>query len=703
MNDWSLTFAPVFPTAVFATLAIAAVLVVALTVWRRPRAAFLRAVVAALLLFGLADPALRREDRRPLKDVVAVVVDRSASNRIGERPAQTEVERAAVASQLAAMDNVEVRFVETPREDPDNKGTELFAALRGALADTPPERVGGAIFITDGVVHDLPENANALGFHAPLHALITGHAGERDRRLELVETPRFGIVGKKQTIGVRVLDSADRGEPATVTVKRDGQTIATLEATIGERLDVPAPIDHAGDNIFELEVAALPNELTAANNKAVVTIDGVRDKLRVLLVSGEPHPGERMWRNLLKSDANVDLVHFTILRPPDKSTDGTPINELSLIAFPVADLFGRKIKDFDLIIFDRYSTQAVLPQVYLENIVRYVRDGGALLLAVGPEFETPEGLFNTPLGEISPAQPTGEDVIRAFRPEISSDGQKHPVARALPGSDTDPPSWGGWFRAIGAKLTSGVNIMQVGPSTPLLALSRVDKGRVALLLTDQIWLWARGYDGGGPHLDLLRRLAHWLMKEPELEEEALRARARGQDVTVERQSLKSEVPPATLTGPDGVTRPITLVPSEPGLARAVVHVEDNGLYRASDGEHVALVNVGPENPLELQDVVSTTERLRPLADTTGGSVRRIGDPDALRIVAMRDSPVYSGAGFLAIKRSGASTLVGVSRWPLAVGYIGLVALLGALVLMWIAESGRTLWRRSTQAGRPSQP
>ncbi len=315
-----------------------------------------------------------------------------------------------------------------------------------------------------------------------------------------------------------------------------------------------------------------------------------------------------------------------------------------------------------------------------------------MLLAVGPEFETPEGLFNTPLGEISPARPTGEDVVRAFRPEISADGAKHPVARDLPGSEVSPPAWGSWFRAIGAKVTAGVNIMQAGPSTPLLALSRVDKGRVALLLSDQIWLWQRGYEGGGPHLDLLRRLAHWLMKEPELEEEALRARARGQDVTIERQSLKDAIPPATLTGPDGVSRAVTLSAAEPGLSRATVHVEDDGLYRASDGEHVALVNVGPDNPLEFQEVVSTTEHLRTLADATGGSARRIGDPGSLRLVAMRDSPIYAGSGYLAIKRTGASALIGVSRWPLALGFGGLAALIGALVLMWLAESGRR-WRR----------
>ncbi len=688
MSDWSLSVSPIFPLWALAALAAAALVVVGLTVFTRPGAAPLRALVAALLLFFVADPAFKREDRRPLKSVVAVVTDRYGANRIGEREAQTEAARKAVAEQLARLDNVEAYFVDSPREDPDNRGTQLFAALQGALADVAPERVGAAIFITSGVVHDIPEKAEALGFHAPIHALITGHEGERDRRLELVEAPRFGIVGKKQTIGVKVLDSDDHGEPATVTVRRDGVTIATLDAVIGQRLDIPAPVEHAGDNIFELSVAPLPGELTGINNHAVVTVNGVRDKLRVLLVSGEPHPGERMWRNLLKSDANVDLVHFTILRPPDKSVDGTPINELSLIAFPVADLFGRKIKDFDLIIFDRYSQQAVLPQVYLENIVTYVKGGGALLLAVGPEFQTPEGMFNTPLGALSPAQPTGEDVVRAFKPEISPDGARHPVARDLPGGETNPPRWGGWYRAIGARLTGGVNVLQAGPSTPLLALSRIEKGRVALLLSDQIWLWARGYDGGGPHLDLLRRLAHWLMKEPQLEEEALRARARGQDLTLERQSLKGDAPTVTLTAPDGSSRQIALGVTAPGLASARVHAQDDGLYRATDGEHIALVNVGPENPLEYQEVVSTPQHLRPLAEATGGASRRIGDPGALRIVEMRDSPIYAGSGFLAIKRSGASALIGVSRWPFAQGFVGLALLLGALVTMWLLEGGR---------------
>ena len=252
--------------------------------------------------------------------------------------------------------------------------------------------------------------------------MITGHEGERQRRIELVEAPRYGIVGKDQVIEARVLDSADHGEPVKLTVRRDGETIATIDAKVGERIDVKAPIDHPGPNVIELEVAPVEGELAADSNRAVVNIEGVRDKLRVLLVSGKPHPGERMWRNLLKSDANVDLVHFTILRPPEKGADGTPINELSLIAFPVADLFGRRIKDFDLIIFDRYAQQSILPYVYLENIANYVRDGGALLMAEGPEFSTPDGLYYSPLGAISPAEPSGDDVEAPYRARVSEEG-----------------------------------------------------------------------------------------------------------------------------------------------------------------------------------------------------------------------------------------------------------------------------------------
>jgi hypothetical protein len=694
MTDFNLAFSPLVPWLLIALLAAAGIIVVALGLYTRRRGALLRVLGFALVLVALTDPSLVREDRQPLKDVVAVVLDRSGSQTIGERTAQTDAAKAEIEKQLDSLGNIETRFVDGGTDDID--GTHLFDALNNALADVPPERVGGAILVTDGQVEDIPKSAEQLGFKAPLHVFVTGHAGERDRRIELVDAPRFGIVGKDQTISLRVLDTQDRGEPVTVVVRRDGDEIATLSARAGELVKVPIHIEHGGPNVVELEVPTLPGELTALNNKAVVTIDGVRDQLKVLLVSGEPNAGERTWRNLLKSDANVDLVHFTILRPPEKQ-DGTPINELSLIAFPTSDLFGRKINDFDLIIFDRYSNQSVLPPVYFDNIVRYVRNGGALLIAAGPDFATPDGLFYSPLGRISPARPDGNIIERGFRAGVSDVGKKHPVTRDLPGDTgngqtTNGPTWGEFFRQISAATTHGEPVLNGADGKPLLVLSHEEKGRVALMLTDQFWLWARGYQGGGPYLELLRRTAHWLMKEPELEEEALRATARGHEISIERQSLSDTVPPVSVTAPSGAQQNVTLAADEPGLSRATFNADEFGLYRLTDGKLSALVNVGPENPREFQDVVSTEDKLRPIATATGGTVRRIGgDGDAIhlpRFVAMRDSPIFGGSDYIGVKRTGASVVTGVGVAPLAVGFVGLLALLGSVLIGWLWEGRR---------------
>jgi hypothetical protein len=693
MSQFNLSFSPLLPWPVLLGLGVVALGLIGLGFYARGSGSLLRALGLGLLLLAMTGPALVREDRNPLKEIVAVVVDQSGSQTIGERTAQTEKARAELEKRLKALGNVDVRVIESGRTDSEADGTRLFAALNAGLADVPLERLGGVFMITDGVVDDVPADVSALGFKAPLHALITGHEGERDRRIELLEAPRFGIVGKEQTIELRVLDTAENSDPVVLKVRRDGNPVATIVATPGERLRVPVKIEHGGPNVVELEVEALPDELTAINNKAVLTIEGVRDKLKVLLVSGEPHAGERMWRNLLKSDANVDLVHFTILRPPEKQ-DGTPINELSLIAFPTADLFGRKIKEFDLIVFDRYSNQSVLPLIYFDNIVRYVREGGALMLAAGPDFARPEGLYYSPLGRIVPARPDGNLTEHAFRAAITENGAKHPVTRGLPGADQNPPAWSEWFRQVDAEVMHGTSILSGAAGKPLLVLSREGRGRVALLLTDQMWLWARGFEGGGPHLDLLRRLAHWLMKEPDLEEEALRANVRGHVIEIERQSLKADVPPVTVASPSGAEESVSLTPAEPGISRANVTAAELGLHRLSDGNLSVLANVGPENPREFQEVVSTPDRLKPLAEATGGTVRRIGNADNSeislpRLVAIGESQVYGGAGYAAIKRIGASEVKGVGVIPLAIGFLGLAALLGSVSAAWLFEGRRT--------------
>ena len=498
-----------------------------------------------------------------------MVVDKSPSQNFGDRIKQTETARAQLAERLGRIPGLDVRFVEAGEADGETDGTKLFSALSASLADVPPDRVAGAILLTDGRVHDVPGEVAALGFNAPVHALITGARNERDRRVVLVTTPRFGIVGQSQTIVYRVEDQGARPSPAEVTIRRDGEVLERRSVTPGNTVNAQIPIPHAGPNIVEIEASPLEDELTPVNNRAVVSIDGVRDKLRVLLVSGEPHAGERTWRNLLKSDASVDLVHFTILRPPEKQ-DGTPINELSLIAFPTRELFQQKIKDFHLIIFDRYARQGVLPIIYFDNIARYVQEGGAVLVAAGPDYASQTSIWRTPLEQILPAEPSGKTIEMPFRAELSDLGKRHPVTRGLVGADSSPPHWSRWFRLVDTRAANGTTIMEGPDKKPLLVLSREGEGRVGLLLSDHIWLWARGYEGGGPHLDLMRRLSHWLMKQPDLEEEALRLIVRGRDLLIERQTMADNVGEVTLTLPSGVTRNVTLAG---GRARAVARLD----------------------------------------------------------------------------------------------------------------------------------
>jgi hypothetical protein len=672
---------------VWAALAVAVVLALLLFA-SRSRGAWVRVIALALFVLALANPSITREDRDPLTSVVAVVVDKSPSQDFGDRTQQTEAVRAALSERLGRIPNLEVRFVEAGQSDGETDGTRLFTALSAALTDVPHERVAGAIMITDGRVHDVPADAASLGFPAPVHGLITGRPNERDRRVVLITTPRFGIVGQSQTIAYRVEDQGAGGGSALVSVRRDGEPIDKRNVRVGQQVSVNVPIPHAGPNIVEIEAEPLDNELTTVNNRAVVSIDGVRDKLRVLLVSGEPHAGERAWRNLLKSDAAVDLVHFTILRPPEKQ-DGTPINELSLIAFPTRELFQQKIHEFQLIIFDRYARQGVLPVLYFDNIARYVRGGGAVLVAAGPDYASQTSLWRTPLEAVLPAEPSGRTTDVPYRAKLSKLGKRHPVTRGLEGSDSDPPQWSRWFRLVDARANKGTTVMEGPDDKPLLQLSREGEGRIALLLSDHIWLWSRGYEGGGPHIDLMRRLSHWLMKQPDLEEEALRLLVRGRDLTVQRQTMAEEVPDVTLTAPSGKTRTIKLVEAEPGVWRSTIEANELGLWRAADGTLTALANVGPANPREFTEVTSSTQVLTPIANATGGGVLRIADASGgltmPRVVAVRSSDTYRGEDWIGLRMREASVVRGIGVLPIFAGAIGLLLLIGALAATWARE------------------
>ncbi|MTI18990.1 hypothetical protein E1162_17245 [Rhodobacteraceae bacterium RKSG542] len=689
---WTLTFAPFVSPLVLAVLGLLIAAICILLIASKIRGSLLRSLALFAILLALANPALLREEREPLDSVVVLVEDLSQSQQLNGRNETTKQASKALQETLDKLSGFEVRKVtlsSSPAMAQD--GTNLFKSLQTALSDVAPERVAGAIMITDGQVHDVPPDGQAIGFDAPIHSLLAGKAGEYDRRLKVTTSPRFALVGSRQVVSLEYVDTKPaQGPPesAELTIRRDGKKVSSRRIYANTPFEIEVEIAHGGNNIFEFIIEADESEITHVNNRATATIDGVRENLRVLLVSGSPHAGERTWRNLLKSDASVDLVHFTILRPPEKQ-DGTPINQLSLIAFPTRELFSEKIEEFDLIIFDRYERRGVLPLIYFDNIARYVADGGAVLVASGPDYAKSTSLFQTPLGRILPAEPTGNILEAPYHPSLSKAGQRHPVTRNLQGADQTPPAWSRWFRLIDTKQLSGQAILNGPQGEPLLVLDRVKEGRVATLLSDHVWLWARGYEGGGPHGPLLRQLAHWLMQEPDLEEEGLRLEVRGSNIDLERQTLATQVDPVILTGPTGQQEIIELEETEPGLWKKTLETKEMGLYSATDGLYTALANVGPANPKEFIEVVSTPDKLQGLAEETGGKISRLLDADGTlqlpAITPMRQSNQYHGSNWIGLRQTEATLLTGINRYPLLIGLVGLGVLLGLLSLTWYRE------------------
>ncbi len=693
-----ISFDPTLPWWLLAALALLAAVLLAVAFWRRSGGTTWRLLALAAALLALANPSLVQELRNPVPDVALVVVDQSISQRIGGRQKQTEAALERIEKKLRGRPDLELRVLRAglagQARGGDNllpDGTHLFGAIRRALRDVPNRRVAGIIVISDGQVHDVPKPTDGVDLGGPVHLLLSGERGERDRRLVVVKAPSYGIVGETLNLTLRVEDSAagqsgqSGGERTRLRLRRDGGMRDSRAIGVGKTRSFPFRLNHGGATVLELEIDAGPDELTLKNNRAVLIVNGVRERLRVLLVSGEPHAGERTWRNILKSDPSVDLVHFTILRPPHKQ-DGTPINELSLIAFPTRELFQDKLDDFDLIIFDRYRRRGVLPSIYLQNVAEYVRRGGAVLTAVGPDFASPVSLSRTPLGAVLPSRPTGMVREIGFRPLPTDKGRRHPVTATLSGIGArgEAPAWGRWFRQIDVTGVKGDILMRGAAQKPLLITARVGEGRVAQLLSDHAWLWTRGFEGGGPQAELLRRIAHWLMQEPDLEEEDLRARANGNQLLIQRRSLSPDGAAIEVTTPSGEVRGVALKDNGQGLETGSLTVVEPGLYRLDDGKHRTITAVGDINPLEYADMRASPAKFQELSAQSGGGTFWLADgvPDVRRVKPDR---INRGRGWLGLRASGEYTVSGVEQTPLLPGLLVLLLFLGLTMLAWQRE------------------
>lgn len=671
-------FDPLIPWAVLAVVAAIAVCGIVLALWRGLSGWALRGFAALVVIAALAGPVYQVEDRAPLTDIVLMIEDESASQTLSDRADQTAEATEALAAEISSRDNTELRRIRVGDGDGD-EGTRVMAAVNAALAEEPRARIAGILVVSDGIVHDVDQ---APDLPAPMHLLQTGRESDWDRRLIVRNAPAFAIIGEPVTLTLRVEDSGAApvdAANAPLEISVDGGEPQQFTIPIGMDVELPITLPHGGRNVIQFTVPEAEGELTDRNNTALIQMNGVRDRLRVLLVSGEPHPGGRTWRNLLKSDSSVDLVHFTILRPPEKQ-DGVPVDELSLIAFPTRELFLEKINDFDLIIFDRYKRRGILPAIYLDNVTDYINDGGAVLIAAGPDFATADSIFRSPLASILPAQPTARVIEERYVPMVSDLGHRHPVTTNL----GDSEDWGAWLRQIDVKHREGQVLMTGVEERPLLVLNRVGEGRVAMLASDHAWLWSRGFEGGGPQLELLRRLAHWMMKEPELEEEALWAEANGQSMRIIRQTLEEEVGPVTITRPNGETLEMTLDEVTPGRFEAQYFGPEIGLYRLQEGDLMAVIGLGPAAPKEFEQTIATGDVLEPVIDQMRGGVIRLEDgvPAVRNVRAGRPA---AGRGWIGLTPREAYETRDVTQAGLLPPWLVLLLAGGFLLGGWLRE------------------
>ncbi|MGB3406625.1 MAG: hypothetical protein WBA67_03950 [Jannaschia sp.] len=672
---------PIWAIAALAGLALALCLLAAL---RGLPGWWLRAASVVALTLALLNPSLQTEEREPLSDILLIAVDESASQSLSDRSAQTA---AALEGLLlaAAADGLDTRVTRVGDGQGDS-GTQVMTALSELLAEVPRDRVAGAVVISDGQVHDADL---APDLPAPLHLLRTGRTGDWDRRLIVANAPAFAILDEEFTITLRIEDQGDvpaaMGEDAEVVIAIDGGQPRAYRIPVGQDLQLPLALPHGGLNVIEFRVPEAEGELTDRNNAAVIQINGVRDRLRVLLVSGEPHPGQRTWRNLLKADSSVDLVHFTILRPPGKQ-DGVPVTELSLIAFPTRELFFDKIDEFDLIIFDRYQRRGILPSIYLENVRSYVDRGGALLIAAGPDFATADSIYRSPLAPIMPGAPTAIVLDEGYLPAVSELGEKHPVTEGLPADfGLDGAPWGRWFRQVQVEAGPDAEVVMTGiGNEPLLMLDRIKAGRVALLGSDHVWLWDRGFEGGGPQAELLRRLAHWLMAEPELEEEALIASAIGQEVVVTRRTLGDAPATVTVTAPDGTEQELALTEEAPGRFTARFTGAMQGLYRLAEGDREAVIGLGPAAPREFVETIATDAPLAAALDARRGGAMALEDglPD---LRSVREGRAASGRGWIGWTPREAYLTADVRVTSLVPAWLFLLLAAGFATWAWLRE------------------
>src|SRR6266568_436926 len=744
-NAWRLTSLAPWPRWALAMLVLAAVAAVALA-WRglrgepRPgrRAALLalRAASAVLTLFLLVEPALRLLQTSRVKSRLAVLVDTSRSMRFPVEPGGPT--RAAAAAtflgrhrgELEALgDRVSLEWHTFDRDlapadpaalvrgaPPRGGRTDLLGALKAAARGGTGRKLAGAVILSDGADNAaLAEGLTpatraelrALGM--PVTAIAVGTGSPKDLALERVAVDDFAFVRNTVTVEVGLTVRGFGREEVPIVLRREGAVVARGAVRLEpgqERYTVPLSFvpDTTGTFVFSVAAVALPDEAVAENNARSFVLRVIRDRVRVLLVAGRPSWDERFLRTLLKQDPNVDLISFYILRTATDQPGSQ--DELSLIPFPVAEIFGEQLRTFDAVLFVNFAYQPYRSldiERFLPALRDYVRSGGGFAMLGGEQSFGEARYGSTALAEVLPVEsPEAAGIATgAARPRLTPEGLRHPVTSLAAGDAPNEAAWAALpplpavnrTRALppgsGARVLLDAPAVPVdGRAAPLVAVREVGSGRALAVATDASWHWgfvaAEDLGSSRAYQHFWNNALRWLVRDPSLtpvqvepdrpavepgEPVGLSISVRAPDygpgagapVQAELVGENGQVVARgeAVAGPDGMAH-LELTPPGPGAYKVVATARprcgsgpcppDAPIERATGA--VAVRASGPEDA----DAAPRPELLRAVAQATGGTFSsveaglpevRLTAPEVVEVGRRKDLPIWDRGWFLA--------------------------------------------------------
>lgn len=669
---------PQIPEGIIWALAILAAGSTLYAASRKMEGAWMRAGAALAAGIYLANPEIVSEQYQNLSSEALIMVDMSESQGLDGRDILTRESLAELETRLDQL-GLKVTIVEFG-DNGQGQGTNITEALQSGLSTIPTAQLGAVFVLSDGELHDIETVLDRVQLEAPIHGLISGEENEQDFRVAIERAPRYSDAGEDIEIAYSVISDHvldDQNYVAEVVVRNNGQIVATQSVDeINELQTLNLPDLGRGNNNIEImiekvfrgdapEVNLLSADVSAENNRITATIEGIGEEANVLVISGAPQQGTRHLRELFGDDPDVNFVHFAYLRPPEKE-DETPLRYLATTAFPVHEVLNQNIEDYDVIVLDNYTYQGIIPLSYFDNIKSYVEDGGSLLVVGSDSLSAANGLGATSLKDILPLVPNGTTLEQTFQPQITETGERYPISRNL--EFTLPQEqWGPWFSLAETNAREGsIVLMDDGNNHPLLAISEYGEGRIAMLASDQNWVWAKRQlgNGGGPADELISNLNRWLVFNQAMEEENIRLIPDGEQVIVELQTVGDEPEAVTITSPSGRTIEVTPQDYLPGLRRAFIDADELGVYRverAGENPDFAFAQIGFADPLEMRRVISTPDLIAPVAAETGGVVARMNDIPLIKGFA---DITPEDEGVMGLKLSDEQELSGTTRYPI---------------------------------------